>query len=109
MSSWHSRARNCAPLISRKGFGSTITMMWRLPICFSMALWMARAGAGPVSGAVELSNSQDPSVHRNKNYSGVFIGLEPVDHPVAAPPVPKHERILQRDKRFVPHVIAVPV
>jgi plastocyanin len=62
---------------------------------------------GVVSGQVELTNSHDPAVHK-RNYSGVVLWLEPLDH--AAPmPVGVRARIEQRDKHFIPHVVAVPV
>jgi len=84
-------------------------MTWRSLICSS---WLALAAALPthaaaVTGQVELTNSQDPAVHKRKDYSGVVIWLEPVDRTV---PIPSgvHARMEQRDKHFVPHVVAIP-
>ncbi|HYW48332.1 MAG TPA: carboxypeptidase regulatory-like domain-containing protein [Bryobacteraceae bacterium] len=75
-------------------------------------MWLAHAAAGPVGGSVEISNSQDPTVRRTRDYTGVVLWLEPVEHnaePPAPPLVPKHERMIQKDKHFLPHVMAVPV
>jgi hypothetical protein len=61
-----------------------------------------------VSGAVEITNSSDPAVRRNKDYSGVVLWLTPVGR-VPVPAAPRREQMRQKDRHFVPHVIAVPV
>jgi plastocyanin len=66
------------------------------------------AFAGSISGEVELTNSKDPSVRKHKDYSGVVIWLEPVDRAAPSAP-PKRIEMLQREKQFVPHVVAVSV
>ncbi len=65
------------------------------------------AAASTVSGTVELANSLDPAVHKHKDYSGVVLWLEPVER--AAAPAPKTVRMLQQEKHFSPHVVAIPV
>jgi plastocyanin len=77
--------------------------------CFSLALAAAAEGPPAVSGRVELADSRDPAVRKQKNYSGVVVWLEPAGKapPPRTPPV--HVQMLQRDKRFVPHVLAIPV
>ncbi len=81
-------------------------MIWRSVISFSLTVGMAAAGT--VTGDVEITNSRDAAVRKHKDYSGVVVWLEPADRP-PAPPQPKRAQMLQRDKRFTPHVIAVPV
>jgi plastocyanin len=89
-------------------------MTWRWLICFSglAAFWLpartAVAGSS-VTGRVELANSRDPAVRKSRNYSGVVIWLEPAGR--AAPSATDLPRVKmqQRDKRFVPHVLAIPV
>jgi hypothetical protein len=71
-------------------------------------LLAAIATAGSVSGDVELTNSKDPAVRKRRDYSGVVIWLEPVDRPAPASP-PRRIEMLQRDKQFVPHVVALSV
>jgi plastocyanin len=61
---------------------------------------------GQVTGEVELSNSRNLAVRRHKDYQGVVLWLEPVDRPVPAMP-PKRVEMLQKDKRFQPHVLAI--
>ncbi|MDP9114675.1 MAG: hypothetical protein M3O20_13480 [Acidobacteriota bacterium] len=73
-------------------------------ICFS--LLMLTLDAATVSGRVELRDSRDPAVRNRKDYSGVVIALKPLDFtpPAAAS---KHAVMLQKDKTFSPHVLAV--
>ena len=79
-------------------------MIWRWLICSSVAAALAMAAV--VSGEVELTNSKDANVRKRKDYSGVVLWLEPVDHPAPLPP-PKHVDMLQKDKMFQPHVLAI--
>ncbi|MEO8099380.1 MAG: carboxypeptidase regulatory-like domain-containing protein [Acidobacteriota bacterium] len=67
----------------------------------------AAAMAGPVSGRVELRDSKDPAVRKGLDYSGVVVWLEPVN--AALPPARTglKARMDQRNKTFVPHVLAV--
>jgi hypothetical protein len=87
-------------------------MIWRWPTCskrlLGLMLLAAIATAGSVSGDVELTNSKDPAVRKRRDYSGVVIWLEPVDRPAPASP-PRRIEMLQRDKQFVPHVVALSV
>src|SRR5688572_617757 len=99
-----------APSILGRATASTITMTWRWLISFSVIASFAPvpAGcAGGVSGAVEITNSRDPSVRKLKDYSGVVIWLEPVDRTGISPAPPKRVKMIQRDRHFTPHVIAI--
>jgi len=69
----------------------------------------AGAASGTVSGAVEITNSREPAVRRNKDYSGVVLWLEPVDHGDIPVPPPKHAQMVQKDRHFTPHVLAISV
>jgi plastocyanin len=79
-------------------------MIWRWLICSSVGLGAA-LGAH-VAGEVELSNSRNLAVRRHKDYAGVVLWLEPADRAVPAMP-PKRVEMLQRDKLFQPHVVAI--
>lgn len=48
-------------------------------------------------------------MRKHRDYSGVVLWLEPVEH--LAPPSGAGRRVqmLQKDKRFIPHVMAIPV
>jgi plastocyanin len=86
-------------------------MIWR-SVIFSSVLWLAHppaAGAASVSGVVELTNSRDAAVRKYKDYSGVVLWLEPVERTAPASNPAKRVEMLQRDKHFMPHVVAVPV
>jgi plastocyanin len=66
------------------------------------------ASAASVTGEVELTNSRNAAVRRHKDYAGVVLWLEPVDR--SAPAVPaRRVEMKQKDKEFVPHVVALAV
>ena len=87
-------------------------MIWRWRTSFKRAaailLVSSLALAGTVAGDVELTNSKDPAVRKRRDYSGVVIWLEPVDRAAPASP-PRHVEMLQKDKQFLPHVVAISV
>jgi plastocyanin len=74
-----------------------------LLLAFALAL-----PAATIRGQVELTNSKDPVVRRNRDYAGVVIWLEPVGHP-APVPGPRRAEMKQQDKTFKPHVVAIPI
>ena len=102
----------CVRLSRRCGLHS---VFWLLPSVslFSMGLWPLAAptgGVAPVTGSVEITNSRDVAVRRNKDYSGVVLWLERVDRTTPLPAlVPKRVQMVQKDRHFQPHVVAVPV
>jgi len=53
-------------------------------------------------------DSREPSVRRNKDFSGVVVWLEPT-RGQATPAPPRTVTIVQKGKRFSPHVVAIPV
>lgn len=61
-----------------------------------------------LSGRVELHDSKEAAVRKKKDFSGVVVWLEPVD---GKAPLPKdaHARMVQKNKTFTPHVLAIPV
>ena len=79
-----------------------MTLRWL--ICFNASL--LPLVAVPVTGRVELRDSRYAAVRNHHDYSGVVIALTPVDG--SAPPVTgKHAVMLQKDKTFSPHVLAI--
>ncbi len=80
-------------------------MTWRWGIFFS-ALIVLPARAVPVSGQVRLMDSRVPEVRKHGDYSGVVVWLEPADG--REPPFrSRHARMEQKDKQFVPHILAI--
>jgi len=65
--------------------------------------------AGTVTGKVELRDSRDPAVRNHRDYSGAVISLTPMQGETALTPSTKHAVILQKNKTFSPHVLAIPV
>jgi plastocyanin len=82
-------------------------MTWRWVICFSLI--GGNLSAATVSGQVELTNSLNPTVQKRKDYSGVVLWLEPVDRSAPSALSPKTVKVVQQDKHFLPHVVAIPV
>src|SRR5579864_6156914 len=84
-------------------------MIWRLLICFSLlAAQLATAPGGVVTGNVALTG-QHGAAHK-KDYSGVVVWLEPADaHAHLPQPAPRRAEMAQKDKRFIPHVLVIPV
>ena len=69
------------------------------------------AVASTVSGSVDLMNSQDPLVRKHKDYSGVVVWLEALNGTAlrAVSGESKSAQMIQKNKRFTPHVLAIPV
>ena len=87
-------------------------MIGRWLIFSNAVLWLAippAARAATVKGAVEITNSRDEAVRKRKDYTGVVVWLEATDRAAPAPAAPKRAQMVQREKRFTPHVIAVPL
>jgi plastocyanin len=80
-------------------------MTWRWLIFFSAVPLFAAT----VTGRVELRDSRDPAVRNRGDYSGVVVSLTPHQGAPAEPPGATHFTILQKDKAFTPHVLAIPV
>lgn len=87
-------------------------MTWRSVIFFSalatafVGLLPHRAAAAFVSGQVLLVSSHDAAVNKRNDFSGVVVWLSAPESPVP-PLVRKHVRMIQKDKRFTPHILAV--
>jgi plastocyanin len=88
-----------------------------LRTCFSLTIFRVTTLAMPlaapmfgggVSGRVELRDSKDAAVRKKMDFSGVVVWLEPVN---GKAPVPAggRARMIQKDKTFTPHILAVGV
>jgi len=75
---------------------------------FTIALALPLSAA-TVSGRVELRDSKDAIVSKKGDYSGVVVWLEPLNGEAPAMPVGVKARMVQKDKTFTPHVLAIPV
>jgi plastocyanin len=82
-------------------------MTWLSRICFSAAL-AAQAVAATVSGTMQLVDSRDANVRRKSDYSGVVVWMERASAPQPASAA-RTVKIVQKGKRFIPHVMAIPV
>jgi plastocyanin len=61
-----------------------------------------------VIGKVELKDSHIASVRKSRDYSGVAVWLLPADGtPLPHADGSKHARLIQKDKTFTPHVLAI--
>jgi len=83
-------------------------MTWRLRTSFSLLLAGTLAAGATVSGRIVLQDSQERRVRNKGDYSGVIISLEPADgRTLEIKPV--RAAMVQKDKTFTPHVLAIPV
>ncbi len=102
----------CARLAGPRGLRSVLLFLTSVSL-FSMgagSIPPPADGLASVTGAIEITNSRDASVRRNKDYSGVVLWLERSDRAAPPPvPVPKHVQMEQKDRHFQPHVLAIPV
>ncbi len=91
--------------------------MWRSGICFNLvlcaiALWanaLLPAAAATLAGSVNLASSQDPSVRKRLDYSGVVAWLDPLEPATRAVAIggPRRVRMVQKHKTFSPHILAI--
>lgn len=90
--------------------GTTTTMTWRLLTFSSFLACAAALWGGAVTGRVELVDSDSAVSARTADLSGVVVWLEPRSGETTPPARrPAVATILQRDKRFTPHVLAIQV
>ncbi len=77
-------------------------------ILVAVAVTAASLSAGTVRGRFEIVSSQDPDVRKHADYSGIVVWLEPLN---GAPPAPVKKKVemVQKSKRFTPHVLAIEV
>jgi len=79
--------------------------MRRWLICFSAALLAtACAGAATVSGMLQITGG----TRKPRALTDIVVWLESEDNP-ATPAPPRHAQMLQKDKMFHPHVLAIEV
>jgi plastocyanin len=75
-------------------------------LLFVAMLAASLPGASLVS-RVELKNSHVASVRKRRDYSGVVVWLLPASGGLKPSTVGKHARLIQKDKTFTPHVLAI--
>ncbi len=63
--------------------------------------------AATVSGHVQLVFSNDPSVKKHQDYSGVVVWLEPLSGLPQLRTKPARVEMIQKDKTFSPHVLPI--
>lgn len=81
-------------------------MILRWLISFSLLAQFA--GGATVTGMVSLVDSKESSVRKKRDFSGVVIWLEPATAPATPAKAAPRAQILQKNKRFSPHILAVP-
>ena len=85
-------------------------MTWRLRTCFRMLAVVLCAmnciqAQVSLSGTVSLTDSH--AFQRKPDYSNVAIWLDPVNRSWIPPSTDRHAVMLQKDKRFTPHLLIV--
>ncbi|HLI83677.1 MAG TPA: hypothetical protein VKV17_07140 [Bryobacteraceae bacterium] len=86
-------------------------MTWLSRTCFSAACALSLSAA-TVTGRVVLRDSHEKAVRMRSDYSGVVLWLEALSagaHGGPAEQIPAHAKMIQKNKTFTPHVLAVRV
>lgn len=96
-----------------------ITMIWRWATCFEhfdgvfrtltlllTGLLCGHIYAATVTGCTRLIQSSDSAVNKKGDLSGVVVWLTSAEEP-APLGVEKHAQMLQKDKRFSPHILPI--
>lgn len=84
-------------------------MTWAWHTCSKLLLLAAIASpliAASVTGSVVLKDSHVSAVRKGRDYSGVVVWLLPANG-AKAHVDGKHARLMQKDKTFTPHILAV--
>ena len=88
-------------------------MIWASHICSrTLALALAVAActsAGTLTGHVELVSSHDGNVRKHADNSGAVVWLEPLASTPVIPAKAGRAQMVQKNKTFSPHVLAVSV
>jgi plastocyanin len=85
-------------------------MTFRSLISFSLlAAEFTAILCASVSGTVELTGQRNASARKRKDYSGVVVWLEPLGGHAPLPVAARRAEMVQKDKKFSPHILAVPV
>ena len=77
-----------------------------ITIAVLLCLSYTHAFAATVTGQIALIDSKDSAVRKQKDFSGVAVWLTSVNGQLLSI-AHKHAQMLQKDKRFIPHVLAI--
>ena len=83
-------------------------MIWLWRTCFS-SIGVLPLLCATVTGSVELKDSREAAVRKRQDFSGVVISLDPLKSNGALDRSPAHARMMQKNKTFTPHVLAIQV
>src|SRR5947209_712634 len=67
------------------------------------------AAATTVRGSLELMASPHQMARKHKDFSGVVVWLEPIRGSVPVADPVRSAQMIQKNKAFTPHVLAIPV
>src|SRR3982750_2919798 len=86
-----------------------MTCRWGIFFSLIAVMCLAREAeaTGGVAGTVQLRDSRERSVEHGHDLSGVVVFLEPVGSRAPEPARPMSATMRQKNKRFIPHVLAV--
>jgi plastocyanin len=86
-----------------------MTCPWATFFKATLAIALVSRPAFPaqVIGKVELRDSREASVRKRLDYSGVVISLVPVAGPKPVGLTSAHVTMMQKNKMFTPHVLAI--
>jgi plastocyanin len=91
----------CASKYRLPGWRGSVIALATLCFC------VAPLAGGSVTGRTELKDSHIASVRKGRDYSGIVVWLLPTDGAPAPRADGKHALLIQKDKTFTPHVLAI--
>jgi len=77
-----------------------------LTIAALFCLSSAHAFPATITGQITLADSKDSAVRKQKDFSGVAVWLTALNGRLLTI-AHRHAQMLQKDKRFIPHVLAI--
>ena len=82
-------------------------------LCLALLVWLrmptlASAQTVAVMGSL-VQEAEGTSEHRQTDYSDAVVWLTPVGTSARVTPTPDHFEIIQKDKRFLPRILPIPI
>jgi len=96
------RSHTCSRINASQWLGAALLSLYLLPV-------YGTGSGATVYGHVQLVFSNDPSVRKHQDYSGVVVWIEPLSQLPEVSSKARRVEMVQKDKTFSPHVLPIMV